>query len=50
MPLEVNLPAEGEIPYFTVWAENPFEEEKFIEAVQFRPGNAAVVQIGRAHV
>ena len=43
MPLEVNLPAEGEIPYFTVWAENPFGAEQFIEAVQFRPGNAAVV-------
>ena len=43
MPVELDLPAEGEIPYFTVWAENPIDEEQFIEAVQFRPGNAAVV-------
>ena len=50
MPLELSLPAEGEIPYFTVWAENPMEEEQFIEAVQFRPGNAEVVHHAGGYV
>ena len=43
MPIDVELPAQGEIEYLSVWAENPFEEDVFLEAVQMRPGNPAVV-------
>ena len=43
MPLELDIPADGEVPYLSVWVENPFDEDKFIEAIQMRPGNMAVV-------
>ena len=43
MPIDVELPAQGEIEYLSVWAENPFAEDVFLEAVQMRPGNPAVV-------
>ena len=36
MPLEVELPAQGEIPYVEVWMENPLKEDVFLEAVQVR--------------
>ena len=42
MPIEFEVPAEGEIPNFTMWGENPFTEDKFIEAVELRPSNRAV--------
>ena len=50
MPVVVELPAEGEIPYFDVWTENPLGEEKFIEAVQLRPGNTSVVHHAGGYV
>ena len=43
MPLDVELPAQGEIDYLDVWMENPFNEDVYLEAVQMRPGNSAVV-------
>ena len=43
MPLDVELPAQGEIPYMEVWMENPRKEDVYLEAVQMRPGNPAVV-------
>ena len=46
MPLEVDLPAQGEVEYVEVWMETPFEEDVFLEAVQVRPGNPAVVHHG----
>jgi hypothetical protein len=38
MPIQFEIPSEGELPYFFVWAPNPFGEDKFIEAVELRPG------------
>lgn len=37
------VPATGEIPYVTYLAKVPFPEDKWIAALQVRPGNRAVV-------
>ncbi len=37
MPMKFEIPAEGELPNFTIWGPNPFKEDKFMEAVQLRP-------------
>jgi mono/diheme cytochrome c family protein len=42
-PFEFELPASGEIPVFTVWAKLPFRQEKFVEAIELRPANRALV-------
>ena len=41
MPLDFEIPAEGELPNFSIYQEIPFEEDKFLEAVEIRPGNVA---------
>ena len=46
MPLDIELPAQGEIPYVEVWMENPLKEDVFLEAVQVRPRNPAVAHHG----
>ena len=43
MPLDVELPPQGEIEYMEVWMENPQKEDVYLEAVQMRAGNPAVV-------
>lgn len=43
MPLDIELPAQGELEYLDVWMENPRQEDVYLEAVQMRPGNPAVV-------
>src|SRR5437016_2428323 len=43
MSADVDIPAEGIVPVFTLWSPNPFNEDKFIEAVELRPGAAAAV-------
>jgi hypothetical protein len=40
---EFHLPAEGEIPYVRYLVKVPFSEDKWIVALQVRPGNRAVV-------
>lgn len=42
MPMEFEIPAEGQVPNFLIWDKNPFNEDKFIEAIQIRPSNYAV--------
>jgi hypothetical protein len=42
-PFEFELPANGELPAFAVWMKPPFTGEKFIEAIELRPTNRAVV-------
>ena len=37
------VPAKGEIPYVTYLAKVPFPEDKWLAAIQVRPGNRAVV-------
>ena len=43
MPTAFDVPAEGVVPVFTLWSPNPFNEDKFIEAVELRPGARAAV-------
>lgn len=44
VPLPVfQVPAEGEIPYLKYLAKVPFSEDKWVVALQLRPGNRAVV-------
>ena len=43
MESAVEIPASGVLPVLTVWSANPFKEDKFIEAVQLRPGAVAAV-------
>ncbi len=46
MPLELELPAQGEVEYVEIWMDNPRKEDVFLEAVQMRAGNPAVVHHG----
>jgi hypothetical protein len=43
MPTTFDVPAEGKVPVFTLWSPNPFTEDKFIEAVELRPGAVGAV-------
>ncbi len=38
MPAPFDVPANGALPVFTLWSPNPFKDDKFIEAVELRPG------------
>lgn len=40
---EIQVPAEGEIPNDYYWVQNPFKEDRFVEALELRPGNRSVV-------
>ena len=42
MPMEYELPAEGQVPIFRLWDKNPFKEDVFVEALQIRPTNTSV--------
>ena len=46
MPFDVELPAQGEVTYPEIWVDGPWDEDVFVEAVQVRPGNPAVVHHG----
>jgi hypothetical protein len=43
MPFEMEIPAQGELPWFDLFQPWPFKEDKFVEALQVLPGNAQVV-------
>ncbi len=43
MPLEVNIPAEGELAVQNFYTKVPFDVDRFAEVVELRPGNRAVV-------
>jgi hypothetical protein len=43
MPFEFEVPADGELPMMNFYTKIPFTEDKFVEAVQARPGNREVV-------
>jgi hypothetical protein len=49
-PIELELPAEGEIPGFDIYEPVPFTEDQFLEAIELRPGNRAVVHHMGAYV
>ena len=43
MPAEFDIPAEGELSVQNFYMKVPFTEDKFVQAVELRPGNRAVV-------
>jgi hypothetical protein len=43
MPFEFHVPAEGVLPMMNFYTQIPFHEDKFVEVVQAKPGNRAVV-------
>jgi hypothetical protein len=43
LPIQFELPAEGEIPTFTVWLKLPFRDDRFVEAMELRPSNRRAV-------
>ncbi|MGE0815934.1 MAG: cytochrome c [Vicinamibacterales bacterium] len=43
MPVEFEIPAEGELGVQTFYSKIPFTEDKFAEVLELRPGNRAVV-------
>jgi mono/diheme cytochrome c family protein len=42
-PFEFSVPAQGEVPTFTVWLKVPFKNDTFLEALELRPSNPRVV-------
>ena len=40
---EFALPADGLVPEFKIWTKAPFGRERFLEAIELRPTNRAVV-------
>ena len=50
MPLDYEVPAEGELPMQNFYVPVPFKEERWIEKVELRPGNSAVVHHSIANV
>ena len=43
MPVEMQIPAEGEMPYLQRYQPVPFESDVFAAAIEIRPGNRATV-------
>ncbi len=50
MPIEFEVPAEGELPMQNFYVPVPFTEERWVEKVELRPGNPAVVHHSIANV
>jgi hypothetical protein len=50
MPVEFEVPAEGELPMQNFYVPVPFKEERWVQAVELRPGNPAVVHHSIANV
>lgn len=50
MPVDYEVPAEGEIPMQNFYVPVPFSEERWVEKVELRPGNPAVVHHSIANV
>ena len=50
MPVDFEVPAEGELPMQNFYVPVPFKEERWVEKVELRPGNPAVVHHSIANV
>ncbi|MFN0124872.1 MAG: c-type cytochrome [Blastocatellia bacterium] len=50
MPIDFEVPAEGELPMQNFYVPVPFTEERWVEKVELRPGNPAVVHHSIANV
>ena len=43
LPVEMEIPAQGELPYITLYSAIPFEEDVFANAIEMLPSNRSVV-------
>lgn len=50
MPIDYPVPAEGQVDVLHFWIPVPWAEDRLVEALEFRPGNSAVVHHARADV
>lgn len=50
MPVEFELPAEGQIELQDFFVPVPFQEDRFVEALEIRPGTPGVLHHGGAYV
>lgn len=50
MPIEFDVPAEGELEVLDFYTKIPFDEDKFAEVLELRPGNPSLVHHGGAYV
>ncbi len=50
LPFEVAIPAEGEIDEFSVYSKIPFEEDRFVEVLEFRPSALGVLHHAGAFI
>ena len=50
MVQEYHVPAEGEMPNLWFYAPVPFNEDRFVRLIEWRPGNRSVVHHGNASV
>jgi hypothetical protein len=50
MPVDFEVPAEGELPMQNFYVPVPFSEDRWVQAVELRPGNPAVVHHSIANV
>ena len=49
MPVEFDIPAEGELPVLRFYSKLPFEEDRYLEKVEMKPSNVAVVHHANVH-
>ena len=50
MPVEVQIPAEGQLDIVNLYQEIPFSEDRFAEALEVRPGNRKVLHHGGPYI
>jgi hypothetical protein len=50
IPFDYRVPAEGQLDILHFWVPIPFAEDRFVEALELRPGNPAVVHHARVDV
>jgi hypothetical protein len=50
MPVDYAVPADGQLDILHFWVPIPFNEDRFVEALELRPGNASIVHHSRVDV
>src|SRR5439155_2827232 len=43
MPVDFEIPAEGEVPVIDFFAKSPFTQDVYVKALEVRPGTSGVV-------
>lgn len=49
MPVEYEIPAEGEVPILAYYSKLPFKEDRYLAKVEMKPSNVAVVHHANVH-